>query len=233
MKRRPAEQQQTSALFSLPPEIRNDIYELLLRVDRSDGTVQIVKFSKEPHHAPSHRRPQSVLSLLLVCRQIHDEARGIFYNVNHLRFTENPRGSGCLQGFLSALSKERLLAIRAMTIILPETLEAIGLLWLIKKLCTRLRVLHVIPAWVSASLKLEKHLNTLILEFERLEEFKVISAPWGSTIEHRAFNRRKVCLSSIEGRVQQNFKAKRLALEASEGNNTEGIGLHSRTNAMH
>jgi hypothetical protein len=55
--------------------------------------------------------PHSVLELLCVSRQIHDEARGIFYSQNDLIFQTPAR----LQTFISTLGNERLHALRSLT----------------------------------------------------------------------------------------------------------------------
>ena len=192
------QQQQTWEFFALPPELRNRIYELLLRVERSDGKVSIVKLSSSHFHNHARQRGLSVLSLLLVCRQVNEEARGVFYNLNHLRFTENPTGSDCLRGFLSSVSEERLKAVNAMTLMLPESLEAVGLFWMINRLCPRLRILHVMPAYVSASVVFDKHLTSMLLEFQYLVDFKVIDPPWGRACGTRVFQ-----LRSLEELVQR------------------------------
>lgn len=193
------EQNYTSGLFALPPELRNRIYELILRVDSRDGKVSMVKLSRS--HAHARKRRPSVLRLLLVCRQIYVEARGIFYNINHLKFTEKATGSDYLRGFLSTVSEERLKAVNAITLILPESLEGMGLLWLVNKLCPRIRVLHVMPAYVSSSIDLDKHIATLMEEFTHLEEFKAIDAPWRAACKTRTG-----FLQSIEALVQRNLE---------------------------
>lgn len=59
-------------LLPHPPELRNRIYEDLLAVPTEDACIAIV-------HDDQTSGTPSVLRLLLTCRQIHDEAAGIFY----------------------------------------------------------------------------------------------------------------------------------------------------------
>ena len=214
------EQQCGKKLFALPPELRNRIYELLLQVPTRDGKVTIVKFSNSYLHTPARRRRQSVLSLLLVCSQIHKEAVGLFYAINHLRFVESPTGSNYLREFLAGVGEKRLEAVTAISFVLPESIEAAGLLWMLHRLCPRLRVMHVMPAYVTTSETLDKHLNSLILEFGHLEEFKVIDAPWRAASDERC-EARIAWLRSVGALVKRSSQEKRRAnvgLEREERN---------------
>lgn len=67
-------------LTKLPGELRTTIWEYALQVkpnDDDDGN-RFIWLTPEP------RARSSVLSLLLTCRHIHDEAEGIFYQINRL-----------------------------------------------------------------------------------------------------------------------------------------------------
>ena len=65
-------------LFSLPAELRNYIYTLVLTVQPNErGTISLTK-------TPTHPTIPTVLSILQTCRLIRDEAQGIFYSVHDL-----------------------------------------------------------------------------------------------------------------------------------------------------
>ena len=64
----------TCRLLALPAEIRSQIYEYVLYVPTASGEVTV-----RPSQAPS------VLAILQTCRQIEDEAKCVFYHINHLR----------------------------------------------------------------------------------------------------------------------------------------------------
>lgn len=67
-------------LTKLPSELRTLIWELILRIEPNDkdNVDGLVWLTPIPQPRPS------VLFLLLVCRQIHREAEGIFYQINKL-----------------------------------------------------------------------------------------------------------------------------------------------------
>ncbi|KAK3624207.1 hypothetical protein LTR56_021143 [Elasticomyces elasticus] len=100
--------------LSLSAELRNIIYELHLSIA---GTVE--PSTKEPTSALKRSTalsdanvPESVLSLLAVNRQIHDEAVGIFYHVNALVFPDTLH----LHAFILALGSKRQECVRDLTI---------------------------------------------------------------------------------------------------------------------
>ena len=84
-------------LLSLPPEIRNVIYELVFTSAENDefGFVNVKRRSKDT--------VPSVLSVTRTCKQIHNEAPAIFYsahyiNIGHLQIKTffDAIGSRCL-----------------------------------------------------------------------------------------------------------------------------------------
>jgi hypothetical protein len=112
-------------LTKLPAELRALVWEFTLRVPPTniDDTHEVVWLTPDPRPRPS------VLSLLLVCRQIKHEATNIFYLVNQLavnvaipgeagpgpaRTSHNVQGS--LTHFLKTLSPRRLCSIHSLSI---------------------------------------------------------------------------------------------------------------------
>ncbi|KAI9051849.1 hypothetical protein LZ554_004110 [Drepanopeziza brunnea f. sp. 'monogermtubi'] len=92
-------------LTSLPPELRNNIYELLLQVDHPISIVSSRKARKAPespksqmmdkffHRTPVQRPEKHFASLIGVCKQIGDEARTTFYGQNKFILGNGPWGS--------------------------------------------------------------------------------------------------------------------------------------------
>lgn len=101
------------SFFSLSPELRNRIYDLLLRFDSP-----LSPSPNESTSASSIRRklgtdrPASVLSILAVNRQIHDEAVGIFYYHNAFVFHHMLH----LHGFIQRLGSLRRSMITNITV---------------------------------------------------------------------------------------------------------------------
>ena len=75
--------------LSLPPEIRNRIYNLLLcipgRIHPSTQKPSSTR-KKNGRQKVSTPTPESALSLLAVNKQINDEAFGVFYHCNAFEF---------------------------------------------------------------------------------------------------------------------------------------------------
>lgn len=101
--------------LSLPPEIRNLIYELLLEVD---GPVH--PSPKPPSSIPRCNKarkdpvaiPESALNILAVNRQVKDEALGIFYHSNAFEFYYPTQ----LHAFLLTLGPQRQNFLRDITL---------------------------------------------------------------------------------------------------------------------
>lgn len=130
-----------SALLSLPAELRNRIYEYVLVVQNSKLKVDMQRQPSFWRGTDSH----SVLALLQTCRQIHKEARGIFYYENTLCLT-----STTLPSFVASLDLARRTHLRSLQLDLTgahfhgnghaydgDCLRAVGLL-------TGLRSVHLI-----------------------------------------------------------------------------------------
>lgn len=127
------------SLLDLPPEIRNQIYRLVL--------VQVVSFKPNVRRlfsiAEEHEKTlepydtETTVSLARTCRQIHDEAIAVYYGGNSFEF-ENTYD---LYVFLYMISWERRRCIEAISFfyqgVCPR--EAFELL----SDCTRLRQLDI------------------------------------------------------------------------------------------
>lgn len=98
--------------LALPPELRNRIY--------ADHFTLVDEWFYSPYKVPvrykSWRDEPSVLALLQTCRQIRDEAEGIFFSANHLETSLSeivgPRS------VLSMLSTVRCQSVRRLTLVL-------------------------------------------------------------------------------------------------------------------
>ena len=103
--------------LQLPSELRNLIYEHVFTVPLNsitlpsattkEGMVDIV-------HDASIREPPppSVLSLLQPCRQVYDEASGIFYHINHISMY-----SSRLLAFSTTANLRPLRSVRTLTVV--------------------------------------------------------------------------------------------------------------------
>ncbi|KAK5739214.1 hypothetical protein LTR17_005515 [Elasticomyces elasticus] len=149
--------------LSLSAELRNEIYELHLSLA---GTVQ--PSTKEPTSASrkaavlvNGKVPDSVLSLLAVNRQIHDEALGIFYNRNPLSFEDTLH----LHAFMVCLGNQRLESVRDITVHYAD-LSSGG---------------RSLSELVFGQLKRMKNLRRLQIIMQGDLAKKVITRRWGST----------------------------------------------------
>lgn len=105
----------TFPFLSLPPEIRNRIYDLLLCIPG-----KIHPSTARPTSTPRKTRnqrfapptPDSALSLLAVNKQINNEAFGIFYHCNAFEFYYPTQ----LHAFLLSLGPERQQCLRDLTL---------------------------------------------------------------------------------------------------------------------
>ncbi|KAK5711086.1 hypothetical protein LTR17_018586 [Elasticomyces elasticus] len=130
-------------LLSLPAELRNIIYELVLRLAPDDETF--VSLSRRP--SPSDPKGiRSVLTVLRTCRQINNEAGGIFYSLNQLsvgRLRSDPYQDSVM--FLASLGDARRQAIRHLAVTVdckrPQTFRTT--LWKLQTRCTHLMSLRV------------------------------------------------------------------------------------------
>lgn len=79
--------QTQSCLFSLPAEIRNDIYTRVLTVVAKNDPLEPVQLTS----LPDNPEKPTVLSLLQICRLVHDEAYGIFFSTQPMKLTKIDR----------------------------------------------------------------------------------------------------------------------------------------------
>ena len=100
--------QEDCALISLPPEIRNIVYELVFKLggDRF-GVINIGKRPKSGNNATTY----SVQALLQTCRQIYGEGVGVFYAVNCVSIPNLK-----VKTFLDAMRSDRLASIRQIAV---------------------------------------------------------------------------------------------------------------------
>lgn len=141
--------QPQSTLLTMPAELRNKIYELILCLPGhgNSNVVTIIPQTEICFPGLGPRASPTVLDLLRVCRQIHSEAEPIFYALNHLRYhTINPT-------FLLTLSPRRRKTLFAVTLTARTGQSALyELTRNLLPLATNLRVLHLelpIIAWNS------------------------------------------------------------------------------------
>ncbi|KAK3707594.1 hypothetical protein LTR37_012089 [Vermiconidia calcicola] len=111
----PVDRNNSFPFFSFPPEIRNRIYGFVLELD---GTVHpstappSSEFRKNSVLKGKLIESMSVLRLLEVSRQIHDEAHGIFYSGNAFEFQYPTH----LHAFVLSLGPQRQNCIRDITL---------------------------------------------------------------------------------------------------------------------
>lgn len=98
-------------LLSLPPEIRNVIYQLVLTVNGGIPNSRHVNIYRRLKR-PGNIREASVLALLQTCKQINNEATAIFYLINHIHISTMH-----LKQFVGAMSVQRLSMIRNISVV--------------------------------------------------------------------------------------------------------------------
>lgn len=140
--------------LSLSPELRNRIYDLILRFDGpvSPSPLEPTSASKACR-AFGSGRTASVLSLLAVNRQIHDEAVGIFYHCNAFVFHYTLH----LHGFMQRLGTTRRSMITDITVYYGDLqmggMSLIDLTFDLLKSLTGLRKLEVIMRYQLVTYK--------------------------------------------------------------------------------
>ena len=80
----------TSMFQKLAPELRNEIYELVLC--QPDGVVVVDLQSGTPVLDCKTKQRRNLLALTKTCKQIHNEANTIFYSVNRFRLQSQQLG---------------------------------------------------------------------------------------------------------------------------------------------
>ena len=137
----------TFTFLQLPAEIRNRIYDLLLRVPgqlhpSTDRPSSMAKNVKNRRSTPPPL--ESALSLLAVNKQINDEAVGIFYHRNAFEFYFPTQ----LHAFILSLGPQRLSFLRDITVYYHNNksggIDLIDLTFPMLKQLSGLRRLHVI-----------------------------------------------------------------------------------------
>ncbi|KAK5136072.1 hypothetical protein LTR08_004122 [Meristemomyces frigidus] len=99
--------------LSLPPEVRNLVYDLLLRIPGAVSPSTLLPSSVPKYVKQQDRtRPDSALSVLAVNKQIHEEAIGIFYHFNAFQFFYPTR----LHAFVISLGDQRQSFLRDVTL---------------------------------------------------------------------------------------------------------------------
>ncbi|KAI7338555.1 hypothetical protein KC315_g1710 [Hortaea werneckii] len=134
--------------FSLSPELRNRTYDLLLQFDRPvTPTPNESASGSEIRGRLATNRPASVLSILAVNRQIHDEAVGIFYYHNAFVFNHMLH----LHGFIQRLGSVRRSMITDITVHYEDfqrgEISLVDLTFDLLKSLTGLRKLEVIMSY--------------------------------------------------------------------------------------
>ncbi|KAG9231370.1 hypothetical protein BJ875DRAFT_517407 [Amylocarpus encephaloides] len=90
------------SFFSLPGDIRNNIYRRVLVVGHPLFLFQDTGSTVVETFAPD--RPFRWLALLYTNRQVHDEASAVLYGLNHFTFMDTTRHQGgLLQSFLGCI----------------------------------------------------------------------------------------------------------------------------------
>lgn len=156
--------QPQSRLFTLPAEIRNHIYTLVLTVPTHDEAIWSPQYSTPPILLipyPNDPNKPTVLSLLATCRLVHDEAYGIFYSMQSLELDHHTMPSTRL------LSKQRLAAFREVTTTAYEPEE----------LNTLLRKLRHFPQLKIVTINLHLDSLTHLQHLEREGYFLKSPAP--------------------------------------------------------
>jgi len=121
--------QNQSRLLSLPPELRNHIWEVVLTVpgNREHGKVTL-SLANSTTSIPSKPNVHlcSVLAILQTCRLVLSDAEAMFYHLNFIRF--HARDSYEVNGLLHllhGLSVKRRAAIENLTLVVHIDKEAV------------------------------------------------------------------------------------------------------------
>ncbi|OTA38756.1 hypothetical protein BTJ68_01128 [Hortaea werneckii EXF-2000] len=193
-----ASDQEASPLFAkLPTEIRIYIYELLFQSSASDKGVLV-------RRGPGYSRPPSVLSLLLTCRRIINEAETIFYATNRLIIAD--------PAFITHLSLVRRKAVSRITILASSAAATFSLL----------EPLHRFPnltsLWIARRCKVQfidvsswrmmaKQMVDTIHARRQLQEVKVINLPTDTLSPDE--EEMKMKLDEIDARLENAAQGRR------------------------
>lgn len=108
-------------LLQLPPELRNEIWTLVMQCPRNNAEQFQQALLTTRHNA---QRP-SVLSLLLTCRFIQDEAYGIFYSCQFIEVSLQKEhwARGGLKHLSKTIGPDRSVAIERLIITVDRAME--------------------------------------------------------------------------------------------------------------
>ena len=101
--KQPTNQVDTSPLLRLPPELRNEIYELILY--QQDGVVVDVQDGQPQVICDTDERVR-MLTLTATCKKIRGETRLLFFSINRFRVRSRQ---------LEARSKKRAIGSKPMS----------------------------------------------------------------------------------------------------------------------
>jgi hypothetical protein len=103
----------TSPLGLLPAELRNNIYERVLRMNKA---LQIERYGNlKPTNCSTAR---DAFALLRTCKQLHNEMAPLGYSLNTFSFTSFPT---CIENFLAKIGNRNKLSLRCVRLSLRLT----------------------------------------------------------------------------------------------------------------
>ena len=176
-------------LLGLPPEVRNRIYEYVLYVPTTTGKVTLVKRLRPPRElirrkTPRPSSPYTVLALLETCRQVYEEAKAIFYYINHLRL-DDKGGAREFSSFFDNVNEKRRAGMQKLTLRLEDCGD--GSLFGFRRVpkCPSLEILHLeLYIWINDDadfmLNTARRLFLLITRLsdkKRLKRLRLIPSP--------------------------------------------------------
>lgn len=160
------------SFFSLPNEIRNDIYKRVLAVPHP---LYLFQDTGCPVEAFAPERPSQWLALLYTNRQISDEARAILYGINQFTLQEVEtiqRPGSLLKSFLNCIGPVNAGWLSHLCINFPATEriegqpgeiklreDSLQSLQLLQKECTKLKTLETLIYSQNSSDLVKEDLN--------------------------------------------------------------------------
>jgi hypothetical protein len=142
--------------FSLPREIRDDIYDRVLAIPNPLYIFQETPDS--PVHCFTPRRPRKWLALLYTTRQLHSEASHAFYRAHQFEIVDSheTRISEYLQSFINCIGPTNAASLAHLCIEFPRlepgngkpdkiriNNDSLRNLQLLQRMCTRLATLEL------------------------------------------------------------------------------------------
>ena len=143
-------------LFALPLEIRVEIFSLAVSIDCSDKRIAALDLSRSTQTQPSHN--ELGLDLLLVCRQIYDEARLLPFQSSRFKFQRwyGSSTAECLK-FLKRLVPMQTAALRHLALHITEA--DLGSLSHVDEICSCLLAEHATDAARPGLRVLDLHIS--------------------------------------------------------------------------